>query len=115
MAWIKALVIGMAVLIVVGFVVVATTLINRANDTSEADADGAFVHVEGPLSEREDRFDEPVIRQIGLAPGESLLDASLDGDALLLRIAGPQGTRLEVRGVRSGALLGSFEVVEAAQ
>ena len=45
MAWIKALVIGMAVLIVVGFVVVATTLINRANDTSEADADGAFVHV----------------------------------------------------------------------
>lgn len=93
MAGIKALVIGMGVLILAGFVVVVVTLINRASPG----ADGA-----------------PMTAEARLQPGEKLVRASLDGSRVLLHIeTATGGARLEVRNLGDGALLGTVDVKAA--
>lgn len=92
MAWIKASVIGMGVLLVAGFVVVAVTLLQRMSG-----ADGAA----------------PGVAAIELAAGETLVHADLDGGRLLLRIETAAGQRLEVRDAASGALKSRIDIVQA--
>lgn len=89
MAGIKALVIGMGVLLLAGFVVIVVTLINRVGSPADA---------------------EPFLAKVALAPGESLADASLDGARVLLRIETAAGARVEVRDLADGELIGRFEV-----
>lgn len=89
MAGIKALVIGMGVLLLAGFVVIVVTLINRVGSSADA---------------------EPFSAKVVLAPGERLADASLDGARVLLRIETATGARVEVRDLADGGLIGRFEV-----
>lgn len=89
MALVKALVIGMGALIAAGFVVLVVTLVQRSGGPS------------GP----------PVMTTAELAAGEQLVDASLSGSRVLLRIALPNGgARLEIRDMKDGALIGTVQV-----
>jgi hypothetical protein len=89
MAWVKALVIGMGVLLVVGFVVIAVTLANRMTSA------GAGVAAEA---------------RVALAPDERLVEARLDGARIMFRIAGASGERIEVRALADGAMIARFEI-----
>lgn len=89
MVGIKALVIGMGLLLVAGFVVIAVTLVGRVG-SAEDDA-------------------APFLAKVALAPGERLVDAEIDGKRVLFRIDGASGARVEVRDLARGELLGQFE------
>lgn len=89
MALVKALVIGMGLLIAAGLVVIVVTLVQRSGSPS------------GP----------PVMSTAELAAGERLVETSLDGSRVLLRIDLPNGgSRLEVRDMKDGALIGTVQV-----
>lgn len=90
MGWIKASVIGMGVLLVGGFVIVAVTLLQRMSGQEAA---------------------EPGATTIELAAGETLTGADLDGGRLLLQIETASGARVEVRDLASGALRGRIDIV----
>lgn len=89
MAGIKALVIGMGLLLVAGFVVVAVTLVGRVGSAGSEEAFSA---------------------QVTLRAGERLVDASLDGGRALLRFETTDGGRVEVRRLADGGLIGQFEI-----
>jgi len=92
MAGVKALVIGMGVLLLAGFVVIAVTLINRMSGGGG---------------------DAPTAATLELRPGERLVDAELDGGRVLFRIETADGARVEVRNLADGALVGAFRTVGA--
>lgn len=89
MVGIKALVIGMGVLLLSGFVIIAVTLIGRAQSKGAA---------------------EPYVVGLDVAPGERLVEANFDGSRAMLRFETPTGSRLEVRDLGDGALIGRFDV-----
>ncbi len=92
MALVKALVIGMGVLIVAGLVVIVVTLVQRTGSPS------------GP----------PVTDTAALKAGERLESATLDGSRVLLHIVTPNGgARLEVWDLKKGQLVGTV-LVEGA-
>jgi hypothetical protein len=92
MALVKALVIGMGVLIAAGFVVIVVTLVQRSGAPA------------GP----------PVTDTATLQLGERLESASIDGSRVLLHIVTADGgARLEVRDLKEGALIGTV-IVEGA-
>lgn len=91
MAGVKALVIGMGMLLLAGFVVIVVTLVNRVSPGGEAAASA----------------------ELRLAAGERLTEASIDGDRILLRIETTGGVRLEVRNLADGALVGQLNVAGA--
>jgi len=88
MAGIKALVIGMGVLLLAGFVIVAVTLVNRVSSSGEA---------------------APAQVAFRLGAGERLVGSDLDGGRIALRIETPTGARVEVRNLSDGALVAAFE------
>lgn len=92
MAGVKALVIGMGVLLLAGFVVIVVTLINRMSG---------------------DRVDAPAEATLELRPGERLVDAELDGGRVLFRIETADGARVEVRNLADGAVIGAFRTAGA--
>lgn len=88
MVGIKALVIGMGVLLLAGFVVIAVTLIGRTQSKGAA---------------------EPYVMGLEVAPGERLAEANFDGSRAMLRFETPTGGRVEVRDLGDGALIGRFD------
>lgn len=89
MAMLKALVIGMGVLIAAGIAVVAVTLVNRMG----AGAPSSFGRIELP-------------------PGARIAETHVDGKTVLLRLALADGTtRIAVYDL-SGKLVSTIEVVE---
>lgn len=88
MAGIKALVIGMGVLLLAGFAVLIVTLIGSVQSGGSA---------------------EPFDVALELQPGERLAEANFDGARALFRFDGPNGGRVEVRDLKNGALLGRFD------
>lgn len=89
MAGIKALVIGMGVLLLAGFVVVAVTLFNRAT---------------------EERTAAPANGVIDLAAGERVIASDVSDRRIVFRIATPTGERVEVRDIESGGLVAEFAI-----
>lgn len=92
----KALVIGMGILIVAGTAVVIVTIFNRlTGDESplkETAAAESFGHVD-----------------IGLAPGDRIEDMVPDGDRLFLHVSSPDGTsRVIVVDLDSGVVAGTI-------
>ncbi len=99
MRWLKALVIGMAILIVVGTAVIAVTLARRSGADGAADggADG------GPAAGGPWR--------IALPAGARVIETALDGDRVALRIALPNGAeRVVIIDVRTGRRLGTLDL-----
>lgn len=92
MALVKALVIGMGMLIAAGFVVIVVTLVQRTGSPS------------GP----------PVKDTATLEAGERLERATLHGSRVLLHIVTADGgARLEIRDIKQGQLVGEI-LVESA-
>ena len=97
MAWLKALVIGMGVLIVAGIGVVAVTLVNRMGGTVASSAPS------GPTA---------AAGRIELPPGARIAETHLDGKTVVLRLAMPDGSTRIALYETSGKLLSMIEVVE---
>ena len=93
MAWLKALVIGMGVLIVAGIGVVAVTLVNRMG--------GGTTSLVPPIAGR-----------IELPQGARIADAHVDGKSVVLRLTMPDGTSRIALYDMSGKLVSMIEVVE---
>ena len=93
MAGVKALVIGMGVLLIAGFVVVAVTLVNRASSSKSAETARA---------------------DVALQPGETLADVTLSDGQALFHIQTRTGARIEVRDIRTGDLRAEFKVAPAS-
>jgi len=92
MVLVKAVVIGMGVLIAAGFIVIVVTLVQRSGSPS------------GP----------PAMDTATLKTGERLESAALDGSRVLLHIVTPDGgARLEVRDLKKSHLVGTV-LVEGA-
>jgi hypothetical protein len=99
-AWLKALVIGMGVLIVVGVGVVAVTLVNRMGGAPTAStAPAATTPTVTPPASR-----------IVLPEGAHMMDARVEGDHVLLRIALADGTTRVVIYTLDGKPLSTFDV-----
>ena len=92
MAGVKALVIGMGVLLIAGFVVVAVTLVNRVSSPERTEA---------------------ALAEVSLAAGETLESVSLQDGQALFHIRTGDGARIEVRDVTTGALRAQFDVKSA--
>ena len=92
MVGIKALLIGMGVLLAAGFVILVVTLLGRM---SSADDDG------------------PAQAAVRLGAGERLSAARLDGGRVLFQIETPDGARVEVRNLADGGLIAKFELAPA--
>ncbi len=104
MRWLKALVIGMAILIVVGTVVIAVMLARRSGSDGEA-ASGAT----GGSAAVTPR------RRIALPAGARVIETALDGDRVALRIALANGTeRLVIIDIRTGRRLGTLDLAPEA-
>ena len=89
MAWLKALVIGMGVLIVAGIGVVAVTLVNRTGGGAPASAG-----------------------RIELPRGARIAETHVDGKSVVLRLTMPDGTSRIAVYEMSGKLVSTIEVVE---
>jgi hypothetical protein len=100
MAWLKALVIGMGVLIVAGVGVIAVTLVNRMGGTSPGSAPTAAIASNSSVAGR-----------IELPPGARIAETHVEGKTLVLRLAMPDGgTRIAVYDL-TGKAIASVEVV----
>ncbi|MBM3503741.1 MAG: hypothetical protein FJX65_07675 [Alphaproteobacteria bacterium] len=86
----KALVVIMGVLIVVGFSVIATTIVNRMSDSLRAKTYTTTI------------------------PGVAdVLEMSASGDRVVLRSATPNGARLTVVDTATGRLVGTIDLPRA--
>ena len=90
MAWIKALVVGMGVVLATGLVIIVVTLVTRTSVKEAA-----------PVLSTE--------AQAALGPGERLVASSLDGGKVLLQIETPTGARVEIRSISDGGLIKRFK------
>jgi hypothetical protein len=81
----KALVIGMGVLIVIGVTVIVVTVFNRIQDR---DGNGA----------------EPQRLEVAIPAGATLLEVVPNGQRLVLRLETPDGAQIMVVNLRSGAV-----------
>ncbi|MDP6954180.1 MAG: hypothetical protein QGF53_15620 [Alphaproteobacteria bacterium] len=82
----KALVIGMGVLIVIGVTVIVVTVFNRIQDRASGAVDAS------------QRFD------VAIPQGATLLEAVPDGQRMVLRLETPDGPQIMVVNLRSGAV-----------
>lgn len=99
MRWLKALVIGMAVLIVVGTAVIAVTLARRSAGDGAA-ADGAAT--------------SSAPARLALPAGARVIETALDGDRLALRIAlAGGGERIVIIDARTGRRVAAVDLVPA--
>jgi len=97
-AWLKALVIGMGVLIVAGIGVVAVTLVNRMGGTvSSSSASSTASTAAG---------------RIALPPGARIAETHVDGKTVVLRLSMPDGSSRIALYETSGKLVSMIEVVE---
>jgi hypothetical protein len=81
----KALVIGMGVLIVIGVTVIVVTVFNRIQD-------------------RDDNGAEPQRLEVAIPAGATLLEVVPNGQRLVLRLETPDGAQIMVVNLRSGAV-----------
>ncbi len=103
MRWLKALVIGMAILIVVGTVVIAVMLARRSGSDGEA-ASGATGGSAAVAA-----------RRIALPAGARVIETVLDGDRVALRIALANGAeRVVIIDIRTGRRLGTLDLAPEA-
>jgi hypothetical protein len=93
MAWIKALVVGMGVLLAAGLIIIVVTLVTRTSTKDTGTVASAPSQAE-------------------LGPGERLVTSSLDGTKMLYHIETPSGSRVEVRRLKDGALIKQFDFVK---
>ena len=89
----KALAIGMGVLIVAGLAVIVVTVVNRLG------APGAA----------------PETVAVRLPEGAEIVETALDGPRLALRLQTPDGPRVAFFDLATGALLQTVEIVEIAR
>jgi hypothetical protein len=106
MAWLKALVIGMGVLIVAGVGVIAVTLVHRMGGATSSPP---AAPVSAPLS----ASTAPGNGRIELPPGARIAETHLDGRNLVLRLTLPDGgTRIVIYDL-NGKPVASLDVVES--
>ena len=98
MAWLKALVIGMGVLIVAGIGVVAVTLVNRMGGTMSSSSAPSVPSV--------------ATGRIELPPNARIAETHVDGKTIVLRLAMPDGSSRIALYETSGKLISMIEVVE---
>jgi hypothetical protein len=104
MRWLKALVIGMGILIVVGTVVMAVMLARRSGPDGEA-AGAAPAAANGGSAAVVAR------RRIVLPAGARVVETVLDGDRVALRIALANGAeRVVIIDIRTGRRLGTLDL-----
>jgi hypothetical protein len=92
-AWLKALVIGMGVLIVAGVVALAVLMVNRVGGEPS------------PLA-------PPVAGRIDLPQGARIAETHVDGKTVVLRLTMPDGSSRIALYETSGKLVSMIEVVE---
>jgi hypothetical protein len=92
-AWLKALVIGMGVLIVAGIGVVAVTLVNRMGGSASSSPSAAAGRIELPA-------------------GARIAETHVDGKTVVLRLTMPDGTSRIAVYETGGKLVSMIEVVE---
>lgn len=98
MAWLKALVIGMGVLIIAGIGVVAVTLVSRMGGTQSA----------SPVP-------SATAGRIALPTGARIAETHVDGKTVVLRLSMPDGSSRIALYETSGKLLSMIEVVETSK
>lgn len=90
----KALVIVMGVLIVIGVVVVAVTIVKRGARLAEMPATAGFGRAE-----------------IGVPPGSRVVETAIDGNRMVLRLVLVDGrTRMVVVNLRTGRRMGAIDL-----
>ncbi len=109
----KALIIGMGVLIFAGFGVIAVTLYNRATapEDSGGQAESAGTAAPGAGAATEVPLPSFGRARLGLPAGSRVVETTADGGRLILRVRGPDGAEtIHIIDLATGTRLGTIEV-----
>lgn len=116
MRLLKAFVIGMAVLTVVGVGVLIWGLVHQWNKAGERPSVASATPIAAPRSEPSAASTpaEPFAASIAAPSGMRLDQMAATADRVLLRFAGPAGERILVVDPKSGQVTGTLSVIPSA-
>ena len=113
----KALIIGMGLLILAGFGVVGVTLYNRATapedsgGKAESAGDAAPDAATGAGAETKAPLPSFGLARLGLPAGSRVVETTAEGGRLMLRVRDPAGAEtIHVIDLATGARLGTIEI-----
>ncbi len=103
----KALIIGMGLLILAGFGVVVVTLYNRATAPEDSGGKAESAGDAAPAGS----LPSFGLARLGLPAGSRVVETTAEGGRLMLRVRGPAGAEtIHVIDLATGARLGTIEI-----